>query len=236
MTPPTTFMVDTTGTNADKLPMHLPAYGGYISGLEGVEWSAAQFARYAGSKVFRYYQGVGPEPPIHAFDVIDVEPEAVTATFAANIVRDRVAGGIPWTTIYGGDSFLQQVATDVIAEGHQVWNGHVNCILADWNLNETEAAALIGTFRHGMSVVGVQWASPSSNPQTFIPGTLLTLAEMNADLNVIDANWVPSGGFTPLPTPAPPLPVQHLYGILVRIPSGITDSLQSDDAGKTWHA
>jgi hypothetical protein len=235
MNVPTTFMVDTIGADAGRLPLHLPAYGGYVSGSGGVQWTQADFDRFAGSKVFKYYQGVGPTPPIHRFDIIDVESGAVTPQQAADIVRERVQGGIPWSTAYGTDSALAQVSADVRAMGAAVWNGHVNCILADWNLNEAEAAAKVGTFIHGMSCVGVQWASPSSNPQTFIPGTLLTLAEMNADLNVIDANWVPSGGFTPLPTPpAPPAPVV-LNGVLVQVPSGHVQTVTSSDAGLNWH-
>lgn len=235
MTVNTTFMVDTIGANADALPLHLPAYGGYISGTGGVPWTQAQFDRFTGSKVFKYYQGVGPVPPIHTFDVIDVEAQAVTPGNAALIVRERVAGGIPWTTIYGTDSVLAQVASDVQAQGHQVWNGHVNCVLADWNLNETEAMVKVGTFIHGMSCVGVQWASPSSNPDTVIPGTGLTLKAANADLNVIDALWVPSGGFTPLPPAPTPPPVITQNGVLVILPGGTVRDVVSSDSGSTWH-
>lgn len=234
MTVPTTFMVDTTGTRADALPLHLPAYGGYVSGLDGVEWTPEQFARFTGSKVFKYYQGVGPVPPIHTFDVIDVEPQAVTAQMAADIVRERVSGGIPWTTIYGGDSFLAQVAADVEAMGSAVWNGHVNCILADWSLSGAQAEVLIGTLRHGMSVVGVQWASDSSNPTTLIPGTQINLKDAGVDLNVIDANWVPSGGFTPSPggNPVPaPVPVK---GVVVALDTGLPHNVQTSNGGATW--
>lgn len=234
MPPPTTFMVDTTGSHADALPLHLPMYGGYITGLDGVEWTAEQFARFAGSKVLKYYQGVGPVPPIHTFDAVDVEAGAVTAQLAADIVRERVAGGIPWTTVYGTDSSLAQVSADVRAMGNAVWNGHVNCILADWNLDETEAAAKVGTLIHGMTCVGVQWASPSSNPDTVIPGTNITLRAANADLNVVDANWAPSSGFTPPPTPPPP-PVLKQYGMLVTFNTGFTGKVVSSaDAGQTW--
>jgi hypothetical protein len=234
MTVPTTFMVDATGANADKLPRHLPMYAGYVSGLDGVPWTPAQFQACLPSKVLKYYQGVGPVPPIHTFDAIDVETNAVTAAEAAAIVRDRVSGGIPWTTIYASDSYLAQVAADIIAEGHQIWNGHVNCVLADWNLNEAEAAALIGTFRHGMSVVGVQWASDSSNPHTVIPGTSLTLAEVGADLNVVDANWTPSSGFTPSPGPAPTPAPPPVKGVVVALDTGIAHNVQTTDSGGHW--
>lgn len=235
MTPPTTFMVDTTGSNADKLPLHLPMYAGYVSGLDGVAWTQEQFQHFSASKVLRYYQGVGPVPPIHTFDAIDVEDRAVTAAQAAAIVKARVSGGIPWTTIYGPDSALAEVATDIEAEGHQIWNGHVNCVLADWNLNESQATALIGTFRHGMSVVGVQWASDTSNPRTKIPGTNLTLSDVGADLNVVDANWVPSAGFTPTPGPTPTPQPAAVHGVLVELPSGSVSNVVSSDGGHTWN-
>lgn len=235
MTVPTTFMVDTTGAYADRLPLHLPMYGAYISGLDSVPWTQEQISRLAPSKVLRYYQGVGPVPALHAFDALDVEDRAVTPLQAALIVRARVSGGIPWTTIYGTDGTLAQVATDVLNQGHQYWNGHVNCVLADWSLNEEQATALIGTLRHGMSVVGVQWASPSTNPDTVIPGTPLRLAEYNVDLSVVDANWVPSGGFTQSAAPTPVPPPATIDGVVVKLPSGSTVPVASTDGGVTWH-
>lgn len=235
MTVPTTFMVDTTGNNADTLPLHLPAYGGYVSGLDGVEWTQAQFNRFTGSKVFRYYQGIGPVPPLNTFDVLDVENRAVTPQQAADIVRERVAGGIEWTTIYGSDDYLAQTSADVRAMGDAVWVGHVNCILANWNLSEEQATAIVGTYVHGMTCVGVQWASPETNPHTVIPGTTLTLSQANADLNVIDAGWIPSAGFTPPPPPPPP-PTSELSGLLIRWNDAfMTGGVISTDGGSTWH-
>jgi hypothetical protein len=56
-----------------------------------------------------------------------------------------------------------------------------------------------------MTCVGVQWASPSSNPNTVLPGPSgKTLREANVDLSVVDAGWVPSGmGKAPAPAPKP---------------------------------
>lgn len=235
MTVPTTFMVDTIGSNADALPLHLPAYCGYVSGLDGVEWTPEQFARFTGSKVFKLYQGIGPVPPVHTFDGIDIESRAVTPQQAASITAERVAGGIPWTTFYGSDSALAQASIDTQALGTGIWVGHVNCILADWNLDETQAAALVGTSVHGMTCVGVQWASPETNLDTFIPGTNLTLSQANADLSVIDANWVPSGGFTPSPGPVP-VPTPHLSALLIRWNNGfVVNNATSTDDGQSWH-
>lgn len=201
----TTWMVDATGNNADKLPANAPYIGGYVSGLDGVEWSASQWARFTGRKV-RNYQGIGPVPALLSFDEVDIEDRAVTPQGGANILKLRVDAGIQWTTFYGSDSYLKQAIALVKAMGEHYWNGHLNVRLANWNLNETEAAALVGTSVYGATCIGVQWASDSSNPNTVIPGTSLTLSEVGADLSVVMSSWIPSGGFgdPPAPVPVPP--------------------------------
>ena len=52
--------------------------------------------------------------------------------------------------------------------------------IADWNLSEH----LAGLAAYGDVYAG-QWASPTSNPNTVIPGTNHTLATANVDLNVV---------------------------------------------------
>lgn len=249
MSVPSTHMVDTihgsaTHDDVNNIPTNTPYVAGYVSGTNGVEWTPADFARFPGSREVKIYQGFGPLPPIHNFDAIDVESGAVTPAFCAEIVKQRVDAGIIWTTVYGSDSFLAQVTTEIQKLGNHYWNGHVNYWLADWNLNEQEATAKLGSFVHGASCVGVQWASPSSNPNTNLPGTSLTLSQSNCDLSVVDANWIPSGGFTPLPTPAPvpvppsPVPPQPvaIAGVLVYDQGGTLKSrdVHSSDGGKTW--
>ena len=54
-------------------------------------------------------------------------------------------------------------------------------------------------------VKAVQWASPSSNPGTLVPGTGLTLTQANCDLSVADKSW-PSVPPPPLHTSAPAPP------------------------------
>lgn len=218
----TTFMVDTTGTNADKIPANVPYIGGYVSGLDGVEWSASQWAKFTGRKV-RNYQGIGPVPALNSFDEVDVESRAVTPQGAAQIVKLRVDNGIQWTTIYASrDPFAQTVAA-IRALGDHYWIGHVNVRLADWSLNLQEATALVGTLIDGASCVGVQWASDSSNPHTLIPGTSLSLSQVGADLSVVDATWIPSGGFggsAPVPVPSPGPVVPQISHVIVQYADG----------------
>jgi hypothetical protein len=211
MSDPVVTMVDTVGSSVRLELGAFPYVGGYVSGSGGIEWTAAQWALFGKSRHVRIYQSVFENAvPFDAFDVYDMESGAVTPAQAARGVAGRVHAGIDWTTGYGSDGMLAAFASEVQKFGHAVWNGHVNCWLADWNLNEAEAAKLIGTKIHGMTCVAVQWASPTSNPNTLLPGTKLTLREANVDLSVVDGTWVPSGGWggpvvSPVPPPPPPV-------------------------------
>lgn len=219
-------MADTIHDNVGSLPHGLAYVGGYVSGTPDIQWTANDWAQFTGIHV-RNYQGYGPVPDLHLFDELDVENGALSPASAANIVRDRVNAGIQWTTIYGSDGALAATASAVQAFGNSIWNGHVNCRLANWDLNRDQAAAILGSLVHGMSCVGVQWASPSSNPGTILPGTNLTLSRANADLSVVDASWVPNSTST-------------LYALLlsqlqVNPVAGSLRTVQSTDGGSTWH-
>lgn len=208
-------MVDTIGTNSGNIPTGMDIVQAYVTGIDGVEWSQAEINRMNGSIVFRMAQNGGPAPDPRSYHGLDVENRAYTPQEAAQQVDVRVGLGIPWTTIYGGDDALRQTAAAVQAYGSGIWIGHVNCILANWDLNEEEASALLGTFIHGMTCVGVQWASDSSNPGTLIPGTNKTLSQVNCDLNVVDAAWRPDvWNVVPAPPPPAPAPVS---GLLVTV-------------------
>ena len=209
MTIPASTMLDTIGANSANIPLSTHYVAGYVSGLGDVPWTQAMFDRFPTIRKVRIWQGAGNKPPASAYDVIDVESGAVTPQQAAQAIADRVNIGVPWTTVYGSDSALAQVTAETQKFGNHVWIGHVNYWLADWNLNQAEAINLLGTQIHGASVVAVQWASPSSNPNTIVPGGTQKLSEANIDISAVDANWVPSGGFGPQPVPGPPLPTFH---------------------------
>ena len=201
----TTFMVDTVRTNAHLIPADVPYIGGYVSGLGSVPWTNAEWNRFSGRKI-RNYQGAGLYPGVSGYDELDVEFQALTPDSATAEVKKRVDAGIQWTTLYGSRDYILATTDKIKALGNNYWNGHVNVRLADWSLNLAQATALIGTGIGGATIVGVQWASDSSNPNTVIPGTSLSLSAVGADLSVVNANWIPSGGFEP-PVPAPvPVP------------------------------
>ena len=67
--------------------------------------------------------------------------------------------------------------------------GHVDCWLANWNLDKKDAEGLLGKLVEGMTCRAVQWASPSSNPTTIAPDSTQTLRDLNVDLSVTLPEW-----------------------------------------------
>jgi hypothetical protein len=213
MTLTTAVMLDTIGATAGQIPVGTHYVGAYVTGIDGVEWSAADLARFPHARIVRIAQGAGLAPAYNGYDEIDVETGAITPVEAAAMVAERVNRGVTWTTIYGTDAALLECTNEIRKYGEHIWNGHVNYMLADWSLNEIAAAAKIGTLIHGASCIGVQWASPTSNPDTVVPGGTATLRQANIDIAVVDASWIPSGPFGGSVPPAPPTVVNH--GLLV---------------------
>jgi len=234
VTDKTTYMADTTSGGVSHIPATMDYVGGYVSGSGGIEWTAADWARFPKARKFRIYQGNGPAPAIGDYDEIDVEKGAVTPAEAAQLVKARVLGGITWTGIYADDSYAAETAKAIQALGENIWNGHVVLRLADWSLSAAQATAKIGTHIHGMSCVGVQFASPSSNPHTVIPGTTVTLSQANVDLSIVDATWIPSKGWGANITAPAVTPPPAMQAMAVILPSGATKRLLSSDGGATW--
>ena len=210
---PKVVMLDTVGTAAANIPKATPYVGGYVSGSGVVPWSAGDWALFPGSRKVRIEQDPGANPDPHSYDAMDMEYRALTAGEVAADHKRRVDAGIEWSTVYATRSNLVLVTQAIKALGGHYWDGHVNYWLADWNLDEEQAAALIGTMVEGASCVAVQWASPTSNPNTPVPGGSHTLAQSNVDISVVDGNWIPSGTFSGVTVPPVAPPVEH--GILV---------------------
>jgi hypothetical protein len=213
MSVPKVVMLDTIGTCAANIPAETPFIGAYASGTGVVPWTSHALSLFPKARIFRIYQNGGAPLTVHEWDVLDVETRAFTVAEATQEVKDRVDAGIVWTTIYGSRPTLKAMTASLKALGEHYWNGHVNYWLADWNLNQEEASALIDTFVEGASCVAVQWASPSSNPNSPVPGGSHTLAQTNLDISVANGNWHPSGGFS-APAEPKPAPVTH-HGELI---------------------
>lgn len=188
-------MIDATHANLARLPASVTAVlgkvAGYDSGTGDIEWTTPDWARFPRAGHVLLEQGYTWTPAqVLAASGFDVEGKAVTPLMAAAGVRTRIAAGIQWTDIYGSDGALAATEAALKAFGPGGWYyGHVDCWLADWNLSEAQAAALLGTLIHGMTCRAVQWASPTSNAATVIPGTSMTLAQAQVDLSVTEAAW-----------------------------------------------
>lgn len=226
--------VDATHINVGKVPASAPIVIGYASGTSDIQWTPEDWARFTGRKISNF-QGYGAAPALGAMQELDVEARALSPSGAANLVAHRVMAGYQWTGIYGSDSMLEQTAHAVQMLGNSIWVGHVLCRLADWSLNESEAAAKVGTQIHGMTCAGVQWASDTSNPHTTLPGTSLVLDEVHCDLSILMASYPDLlAQFHPAPPPPGQAPPPVLTGTLVMLPSGSAKFVHSKDNGANW--
>lgn len=234
----TTYALDATHDNVGHVPLHTPYVIGYDSGTPDIEWTAQDWGRLAGSYVIHNYQGYGyprdvTDALVDQTHEIDVENGALTPAEAAHFISLRVSRGWQWTGVYGSDATLALVAAATEALGAGIWIGHVVCRLANWNLNYSEAAALIGQQIHGITCVGVQYASPTSNPHTLIPGTATDLETAQVDMSVVNTDWI-NYVTQRVTAPAPPAPPAPRRAIVVELPNGPSLPADSTDNGKTW--
>ena len=224
-------MLDAVRTSARNIPASTRKVAGYGTGSGVVPWTPAEWGLFPHAGHVR----VDQTPALATFaggdaDVADIEALAGMISSFVVAVKHRIAKGITWSTAYGTDGTLAAVRAALDAAGPHGWYyGHVDCWLADWNLSAAQAAALVGTLVHGMTCRAVQWASPSSNPRTAVPGGTLTLAQAGVDLSMAEAAWHPA------PTPPPPPQQQEGYLVLPGQAGGFTGrAVVSADGGKSW--
>lgn len=182
-----TLMIDATHRNAGNIPAGTPKVAGYVTGTPDIEWTQQDWKRFPQAGAVR----VDQSPNLAAYasnagSVADIEPGAGTVWAFAAASKSRLGlGRLLWC--YCSQSALGEVSTTLKAAGIPldkcgVW-------LANWNLSQDEANAALGTVIEGIRVVAVQWASPSSNPATQVPGSRLTLAQAQVDLSVTIPGW-----------------------------------------------
>lgn len=222
-------MIDAIRVNAHNIPASTLKVAGYGTGVGDVPWTGAEWGLFPKAGHVRIDQTpTGQAFALGLADVYDIENLAGTVTSFVHCVRQRIASGIEWSTAYGTDGTLAAVAAALEAAGPHGWYfGHVDCWLADWNLSEGQAAALVGREVHGMTCRAVQWASPSTNPGTIVPGGSLTLAQAQVDLSAAQASWH-------APAAPKPDPVDG-YLVLAGGAGGFAGrAVTSTDGGRTW--
>jgi hypothetical protein len=224
-----TLMLDTEGATADDIPTGTLKVAGYVTGSGAVPWTAQDWGLFPHSAHIRIDQRAGNHLGPHDSDVLDVEPGAAAPAEVPDWVKARIAAGITWSTIYASGGTWPNIKAALDSAGPRGWYyGHVNAWYADWNLNLAGATALLGHQTNGITIVAVQWASPTSNPNTIVPGGTLTLRQANVDISVTADDWFPAPGVTP---PA------ALTGILIEPKTtGLYTGrdITSTDGGTTW--
>lgn len=174
---------DTIDAQAEFLPGGTPVIWYYVTGTTQrpeIEWEADDVARYPHSQLYRIDQGFGDQADRRrwfACDEFDLEALAWTPGALVPVIEAR--NSVMWSTrVYASAgpwfSLLAALASAGVSARSLYWRE------ANWNLSEAEARQLLSGVRYA-----IQWASPSSNPHTVIPGTGVDLQTAGADLNVM---------------------------------------------------
>lgn len=161
---------------------------GYVTGSSDIVWTDSDWAEFPHSVHVRIDQSASNYQGIidGTADVGDIESGAETLSGFASAVKQRIANGHGPATAYISGSQANAAHDYFTQEGiiqHVLW------WIADWNLSQSQAVSRLGN-----GVVAVQFASPTSNPNTLVPGSsVLTLATAGCDLSVCDASWLAPG-------------------------------------------
>jgi hypothetical protein len=159
---------------------------GYVTGSPDILWTLQEWDMFPDSQTGKVR--IDQSPGLQALatnkaDVGDVESRAGTIRDFINAALIRRDHYKEKSTIYIQASNANEAHAECQSAGildHVLW------WIADWNLSEQEATARLND-----TVVAVQYASPTSNPNTVIPGSLMRLADVNVDLSVTRADWIP---------------------------------------------
>jgi hypothetical protein len=206
-------MVDTVGTTAKNIPTATGKVAGYVTGSADIQWTAAEWAMFPHSVHVTINQENGSDA---ACDVYDYE----TGAWTELDVVAKVKANAGQCTVYVNQANVESLTKALTAAGMQ--NHGVELWLANWDLDKSEATALVGTFINEFKVVAVQWASPSSNPDIILPGSTKTLKQANCDLSVTLVGW--PAVVTPPAPPVDPPPVTETVSV----------TFTSTDGGKTF--
>ena len=220
------YMIDVTGARLpgllDALDGRWPdVLAGYVTGSAGVDWPGDEWGKlHPHVGLFRYDQTPGLALfGSGAADGADIERGAGTVGAFIDQARKREARGwYSWAYIDQADY------PGLHGEVHSAGLKRVQYGIANWNDNLAQATAQLGP-----EVVFVQWASPSSNPNTPVPLTLgHTLRQLNVDLNATRPGW-----FARKAAPPPP---HHVGVVVTKDAAGdLTAAAVTSADGKTWN-
>src|SRR6266567_3189867 len=183
---------------------HLPPghVAGYSTGFGTIPWGAAEWAAHPGA--VRIDQD--PRATDKTADVLDVESGAATvadcAPWAEAAAADVASGARPGQrhpAIYVNLSNLTGVVNSLVAA--KITSG-VSLWIANWNLTQAEATALVTMASGPYPVIGVQYSDKGGG------GTY--------DISVFSKPWLDAVS-GPVPPPPPP-PPSLVYVALGKVP------------------
>lgn len=240
-------MADTIGADSANIPTSFKKVAGYPMATGDILWTSSDIARFDKTAgIVLVSQHIGDNPDYT--DAFDIEPGAHTIASFLGAATARQAKG--WNSA----AYIEAAQVgDLVQACRNSRLDKVELWIANWNLDADNAAKLLGTYIGatdatatlpafpGYQIVAVQWASPTSNPNTICPGSAKSLKELNLDLSVTLADWFPAPEalVTPTaPTPAPvkpPAPAMMTATLHVLVENqNITLPITSTDNGKTW--
>ena len=157
MTIATVTVCDATHDNISHLPHGIAA--GYTTGHGGVPWTAADWRTHPGAVRICQDPGASDETA----DILDVEKGAATIGTVANWAQHAA---LAWTrgkrpgqrhpAVYMSLSMVTPVVNALVAGG--VHSG-VGLWIANWNLTEAEAAALVAHSGGPYPIIGAQYGN-----------------------------------------------------------------------------
>lgn len=171
-----TLLVDAIGANSGHIPVTAPKVGAYTTG-NGIMWDAGQIDRFKGHSGLVLIDQAANDGLAGGANVKDSETGA--ATIAEVVATAKRFGPKAFSTYIQKSNIdaCRSALADEHLEGMTYW-------MADWNLTQAQATELLVG-----DIMAVQFASPSSNPNTILPGTNLTLREANVDLSITRDAW-----------------------------------------------
>lgn len=184
--------IDAITSFAHNIPGDSIAVAGYDTG-PGIAWAPGQWDWFPRASKVHFDQSPGltefAPGRSHAARVsntADIEAGAATIESFIAAARIREAAGLQSTAYIDMAEYPDLVVAVAKAKVNGVRYG-----IADWSLSASQAQ---NALEKNLEWVFVQFASPTSNPHTEMPGLGMTLAEANCDLSVKRADWFPAPG------------------------------------------
>lgn len=186
MSVPTTIGMDTIRTSAHNIPRNAPCVIGYDTGSDTVPWSQTEWDMFPNSIKLHITQLNGVNDLDS--DIIDIEDLAATIPEAVQWCKDRKARG-KIATCYCSGSNVTPLVNALIAGGI---NNGVYLGVAHPGMSLQDAQAILDSAGGPFPIAYVQYAWPDANlgGDLLVPGSNLTLAQANIDLNLIRNDWL----------------------------------------------